>query len=154
MRMRNTAPVDDDFPRMMDDFDRELDNTRIFLDESSEQKSSDLTFEALNETNTERCEDVFHTINHWSPTDWACAFAGEAGEVCNAVKKLRRLDDGTNTAKDPQTAEEAIQAIAMELADTIIYADLLATRLGIDLSKAIIQKFNIVSIRMGSDLKL
>ncbi len=64
------------------------------------------------------------------------------------------MEDGTNTAKDPQTMEEGIQDIADELADTIIYADLLAMRLGIDLSEAIRSKFNVVSDRMKSDIKL
>lgn len=104
--------------------------------------------------NVERCEQVFHPLNHWSPTDWACAMAGEAGETCNAVKKLRRLDDGTNTAKDPRTEAEHLESIASEIADTIIYCDLLAARLGIDLPDAIRRKFNEVSDRMKSNVRL
>ena len=86
--------------------------------------------------------------------EWACAMAGEAGEVCNAVKKLKRLANGTNTAKDPQTEVEAIAAISGEIADTICYLDLLAARLGINLSDAIRKKFNEVSVRMGSPVVL
>ena len=82
------------------------------------------------------------------------ALAGECGEMCNAVKKLRRLEDGTNTAKDPQTPEAAIAAVADELADTIIYADLLAARLGINLGEAVRSKFNQVSDRMNCEIKL
>jgi len=108
----------------------------------------------LRDANVKRCEEVFHKLNHWTPTDWACAMAGEAGEVCNAVKKLRRLADGTNTAKDPQSEAEAIKQIGYELADTIIYADLLAARLGIDLSEYIEAKFNQVSRRMNSTVRL
>lgn len=113
-----------------------------------------LDFDTLRHANVERCEQVFHKLYHWTPTDWACAFAGEAGEACNAVKKLRRHDDGTNTAKDPATKKELVTTIAAEIADTIIYADLLAARLGINLSDAIRQKFNVVSERMKSDVKL
>jgi NTP pyrophosphatase (non-canonical NTP hydrolase) len=80
--------------------------------------------------------------------------AGEAGEVCNAVKKLRRLVDGTNTAKDPQSESECVKAIGKELADTIIYCDLLAARLGLDLSTEIEAKFNEVSRRMNSSIRL
>jgi NTP pyrophosphatase (non-canonical NTP hydrolase) len=80
--------------------------------------------------------------------------AGEAGEVCNAVKKLRRLEDGTNPAKDPQTESEAIKDIGAELADTVIYCDLLAARLGLDLSVEIRAKFNEVSRRMNSSVRL
>ena len=107
-----------------------------------------LQFDQLRSANVTRCNNVFHSLESWTPTDWACAMAGEVGEACNAVKKLRRLDDGTNTAKDPQNKEDAIAAIAKELADTVIYADLLAARLGINLSDAVVQKFNEVSDRM------
>lgn len=108
----------------------------------------------LRVANVKRCEQVFHPLNAWSPTDWACAMAGEAGEACDAVKKLRRLDSGANTEKDPQTELEAINNIAKELADTVIYVDLLAARLGIDLGDAIKDKFNEVSVRMNSDVFL
>lgn len=114
----------------------------------------DLSLLRLRAFNVARCEDVFHPVEDWTPTEWAVAFAGEAGEVCNAVKKLRRLADGTNTAKDPQTDEQAVEAIASELADTIIYADLLAARLGIDLSEAVIRKFNEVSNLRKSNVLL
>ena len=83
--------------------------------------------------------DAFHPINHWSPTDWACAFAGEVGEACNLIKKRRRGEDIPT------------QDIAYEIADAIIYADLLAARLGISLEDAVREKFNIVSDRVGSN---
>lgn len=108
----------------------------------------------LREANVRRCEEVFHSLHSWSPTDWACAMAGEAGEVCNAVKKLRRHEDGTNTAKDPQTEWDCRLQIAAEIADTIIYLDLLAARLDIDLASAIRFKFNAVSDRMKSTVRL
>ena len=80
--------------------------------------------------------------------------AGECGETCNAVKKLRRLQDATNTDKDPQTRQDAIRQIADEIADTIIYADLLAASLRIDLDRAITSKFNAVSRRMNTAIVL
>jgi NTP pyrophosphatase (non-canonical NTP hydrolase) len=80
--------------------------------------------------------------------------AGEAGEACNAVKKLRRHADGMNTAEDPATEAECVAAIAVELADTVIYADLLAARLGIDLGDAVREKFNTVSVLRGADERL
>lgn len=61
--------------------------------------------------------------------------AGECGEACNLVKKLRR---GENIHKDH---------IAHELADLVIYADLLAARLNINLGAAVVEKFNMVSDR-------
>lgn len=113
-----------------------------------------LTFNRLRDTNVGRCEEVFHPLLSWSPAEWAVAMAGECGEVCNVVKKLRRLQDGTNTAKDPQTFQECKDLIAAELADTVIYADLLAARLCIDLGDAIKSKFNVVSDRMQSSYRL
>lgn len=105
-----------------------------------------LDFDSLRCANVQRCEKIFHSVNDWTPAEWACALAGEAGEAYNAVKKLRRLSDGTNTLKDPQTEGEAIDAIAEELADIIIYADLLAIRLEINLGEVVRTKFNAVSI--------
>ena len=113
-----------------------------------------LTFDALRAQNVARCVSVFHPLEDWTPSDWACAMAGESGEACNAVKKLRRHQDGTNTDKDPVTEEDCIAAIAKELADTVIYADLLAARLGIDLGEAVRQKFNAVSEKRGAPQRL
>ena len=115
---------------------------------------SNLTFAQLHEAVVARTEEVFHKVHDWTPTDWACAMAGECGEACNAVKKIRRLETNTNTAKDPQTLEEATVAVADELADTIIYANLLAARLGIDLGQAVVRKFNLVSLRMSATVYL
>lgn len=111
-----------------------------------------LSFDNFRHVNETRCELDFRPIASWSASDWAVALAGECGEVCDAVKKLNRLSDGTNTAKDPQTLDEHIENIAMELADTVCYADLLAARLGIDLGAAVRRKFNIVSKRMNSNI--
>lgn len=105
-----------------------------------------LTFERLRSVNVERCKEVFHPLTSWSLSDWAVAMAGECGEACNVVKKYRRFQDGTNTAKDPQTVDEIRDALAAELADTVIYADLLAARAGIDLGDAVREKFNAVSV--------
>jgi NTP pyrophosphatase (non-canonical NTP hydrolase) len=92
--------------------------------------------------NVERCEQVFHKLNYWQPWEWSNAMAGEVGEVCNLTKKMLR-NEVINT-----------EEIAKEIADVIIYADLLAARLGIDLEEAIIEKFNEVSKRRKSDIFL
>lgn len=90
--------------------------------------------------NTERCEQVFHVLNDWEPWDWSNAMAGEVGEVCNLTKKMLR---GEKIDREE---------IADEIADVIIYADLLAARLTIDLEEAIIKKFNKVSTERGSTI--
>ncbi len=115
---------------------------------------SKLNFSDLRVANLDRNDEGFPPINDWSPAEWACAMAGECSEVCNAVVKLMRVYDSTNTEKDPQTIQEARQAIADELGDLITYADLLAARLGIDLSMAVKRKFNAVSKRINSTVTL
>jgi len=103
-----------------------------------------LTFAALRKTNVARCEKAFHALTAWSAQDWACALAGEVGKACNIVKKMRRGDAGPDARRD----------LGSELADTIIYADLLAAREGIDLEAAVIAKFNEVSRRRNCDIFL
>lgn len=113
-------------------------------DEKLTGRPPTLTFEALADANEARCEsEAFgHSIRDWSPTDWGCALAGEAGEACNKLKKLHRGDD--------ITANE----IAEELADVVIYADLTAQRLGIALGTAVRDKFNAKSQEVGSNVFL
>lgn len=101
---------------------------------------SEITFENLRAANEARCEPSFHAIDAWNPLEWAGAMAGEAGEACNKAKKLRRGE-----AIDPLE-------IGKEIADTVIYADLLAQRLGLRLEDLVANKFNEVSIRVGSDV--
>ena len=101
-----------------------------------------LSFQRLREANVERCNDAYHPINSWSESDWATALAGECGEVCGVVKRRRRGEPVPN------------RALADELADVVIYADLLAARSGIDLSDAIQRKFNETSRKVGSEVEL
>ncbi|MGE0294918.1 MAG: hypothetical protein AB7P97_21435 [Hyphomonadaceae bacterium] len=104
----------------------------------------------FSELNKQRCLR-WHPegLESWSLSDWAVALAGEAGEVCDAVKKLNRVRDGLVGNREGVTEETLREAIGKELADTVIYADLLATRLGFDLGWLIQQKFNEVSERTG-----
>lgn len=101
----------------------------------------------LAKANRDRCNEVFHPIDAWSPTDWACAMGGECGEVLNLVKKGRR----ENADPDWWTYEFRLD-IGREIADMVIYADLLCQRLGISLEDAIREKFNEVSRETGSDI--
>ncbi len=126
-----------------------------------------LNFDELRAANVARCGKIWPPTNEWTPTDWACAMAGEAGEACNEVKKLRRIaatpeqaliGDG-HGADDRQWAadtsyRQGVNRVAMELADLIIYADLLAERMGIDLAAAVVAKFNKVSAENGCDVTL
>lgn len=113
-----------------------------------------ISFDHLREQNVKRCRAIFHGLEEWSPADWAVAMAGECGEACNVVKKLRRIVDGTNTEKDPRSEEECIELISLELADLVIYCDLLTARLDIDLGIAVQYKFNAVSELRKSHIRL
>ena len=90
--------------------------------------SGDLTFRQVTKANVARC-DRWHDggLNDWSVSDWAVAMAGEAGEVCNAVKKLRRVEDEISNISDPDrqlsTRQEAAGKIGEELADTFLYPE-------------------------------
>jgi NTP pyrophosphatase (non-canonical NTP hydrolase) len=99
--------------------------------------------EQLHEVNEMRSEAAFgFPLTDWSPMEWGCAIAGEAGELANFLKK--KVRDGVDNKDD----------IAKEMADVIIYIDLLSSLLEIDLPAAIRNKFNEVSDRKGVDIKL
>jgi NTP pyrophosphatase (non-canonical NTP hydrolase) len=98
----------------------------------------------LRRKNPERCKAFGHSVNDMPVTFWATALAGETGELCNLIKKVERGD----------FILDANGLIGREAADIIIYLDLLCYRLNIDLQAAIIQKFNEVSDRVKSPVKL
>lgn len=79
----------------------------------------------------------------WSPAQWLQAVTGELGEYANIRKKYERGD---------LNEEEFIKQASKELADVQIYLDILAFRLGIDLGDATRDKFNEVSLRVGSNI--
>lgn len=113
-----------------------------------------LSFRDLQNANSTRCNRWHPTgLKEWSVTDWATATVGELGEACNAIKKLRRIETGAQNINDPgrqlTEREAAVRAIGEELADTIIYLDLLAQRLGIELECEVVNKFNKTSERYG-----
>lgn len=103
-----------------------------------------LTLSALQKAAVERNEKSMKCAG-WAQADWMTALVGEVGEMANLMKKVRRGDF---------TLEEARQKIAHEIADIQGYLPLLAQSLGIDLEAATVEKFDIVSVRVGSPIKL
>ena len=83
----------------------------------------------------------------WSIAEWTNAMAGEAGEACNVAKKLIRGDYGDDT-------ELGIGELMDEIADVVIYADLVCQRMGRRLETAVFNKFNEVSERIKCDVRL
>lgn len=117
-----------------------------------------LTFKKLSQTNFERCEKHFHPVVDWTETDWACALAGEVGELCNFIKKRKRIFDKLKkqipTRKDYKKLEALKLECKKEIGDVQSYLDLISTRLGVSLEEAITDKFNEVSLRVNSKHKL
>ena len=110
-----------------------------------------MRFAEFTELNTLRCE-IWHPgfpNEDWNLADWSNAMCGEAGEAANVVKKIRRWEStGKQGALDAPPAE-LLDQLADEIGDVYAYLDLLATKAGIDIEKAIVRKFNRVSIREG-----
>lgn len=94
----------------------------------------------------------------WSPAQWLQATVGELGELANLRKKFERGDIDAETF-----GREA----AKELADVATYLDILARRIldvvrmgavieahptGVDLGRAVMDKFNEVSRRVGCEI--
>jgi NTP pyrophosphatase (non-canonical NTP hydrolase) len=117
-------------------------------------KEGPLTFDRVTTINTHRSARWHEQASEpWNGADWGNALAGEVGEACNVIKKLRRLD--TNTAnKKAKTRADYLADLAYELADAYLYLDLVADYYGINLPKAIVEKFNMVSEREGFSEKL
>lgn len=126
-----------------------------------------LTIDHFIEVNKER-RAQWHTDDHepWNGADWAGAMMGEAGEVAeevlalvglafltqagghaaDTVKKLRRDETGLKGNRGVEF-DELKKKLGFELADTFAYLCLLADHYEIDISQAIIDKFNEVSVK-------
>jgi NTP pyrophosphatase (non-canonical NTP hydrolase) len=94
---------------------------------------------ALREFAAERDWEVFHT-----PKNLAMALAGEAGEV---VEHFQWLTAEQSAALD----EEGREAVALELADVLLYLVRLADVLGVDLGAAARRKMAINAQRYPAD---
>ena len=104
-----------------------------------------LTFREFQDLNKRRCEEGFgHPVAfdepYWPFQNWALAIAGEAGELCNLVKKCLRGDF---------TIEEKRSEILAELADVMTYCDLAMSALDADTASELKGKFDEVSRRIG-----
>jgi NTP pyrophosphatase (non-canonical NTP hydrolase) len=88
----------------------------------------------------------WHPEDNWSTLEWTGAMAGEAGEAANVAKKLKRFDSGMSQAL-VQTREELVKKLGAELADTIMYAVMVARKEGINLKEAILEKYNLTCLQ-------
>ena len=128
-------------------------------------KSSSLRFDELRDANVRRLPEfknpkgeTAHSKSDgsdWTPLEWGGATAGEVGELLNLLKKLRRGDVTLDEPVDPADPSYTYRDwMAAECADVVCYLDHVANQLGIDLGEAVRKKFNEVSDRVGSKVKL
>lgn len=101
-------------------------------------------FQKINSQRAQRWHPGFPNDASWSGSDWSNAMAGECGEACNIVKKLRRAEENLTGELDPLPGDLRAM-LGEEIADTITYAFLLAEYYGIDVGKEVAAKFNKVS---------
>lgn len=73
---------------------------------------------------------------------------GEVGEALNVIKKLERQRLGIKGSRD------SVEHLAEELADVIICTDLIAMMYDINLNKAVAEKFNMTSLKVGLNTKM
>lgn len=113
-------------------------------------------FDYLRTVNATRCErwhpgfpNELIKDEEWNIAEWTNAMQGEAGEAGNIAKKIRRLDCNRVGRKSEEDRDELIERLAEEVADTVIYADLVLAKIGVDLWSAIVKKFNKTSEEYG-----
>lgn len=103
-----------------------------------------LTFDRLRLANVARCEQSFYPLDERDLASWLLCVTGELGELAETLNGKRR---GVPVDLD-------LAAVAGELSDVVTYLDLLAARAGIDLGRAVAEKFDVVSERVGSPIRL
>lgn len=107
----------------------------------------EITFSTLRTANHKR-QIEWDTENQITLAYRGNELAGETGEACNIIKKLERERMGIRGSRSTK------KALAEELADVIICADLIAMQEGIDLADAIKNKFNATSTKYGLNTTL
>jgi hypothetical protein len=113
-------------------------------------------FRDLREANLERVK-LWHPgfpAGEWTIADWTNAMAGEAGEACNISKKIRRIESGLKGRPDELDRGVLDDLLAEEIADVVIYADLVMAKEGLRLWPNVVAKFNKTSIEHGFPQRL
>lgn len=104
----------------------------------------------FSERNRRRCESpngFNHQLSDWNLSDWGVAVAGEAGEMCNVIKKLNRYRDGISG--NTKSREELMEDLKREIGDVAVYLDLLAQAIGCDLETLREDVFQRKSLAIG-----
>ncbi len=105
-------------------------------------------FDALRQANLARAKEWNPTGVDTGPGFAGLELAGEVGELCNLLKKAERARLGlVGGSVSPA-------AIAEELADVVICADLVGLALGLDVWPIVVAKFNATSEAKGFGTRL
>lgn len=99
-------------------------------------------FECLRDANRSRQKE-WHENGDPGASYKGNEMAGEAGEVCNVIKKLERERMGSRGSR------ATLEDLADELGDVVICLDLIAEHYGIALWEAVAKKFNKTSAKNG-----
>lgn len=104
----------------------------------------------ISATNRSRCARWHMEGEEWSAADWGNALAGETGELCNVIKKIRRRETGVlPTPYNTPEMHELMSKVKDEIADVFLYLDLVACHFNLELEECIFPKFNKVSEAQG-----
>ena len=104
---------------------------------------SGASFERLRELNTRRVALCGRAL------ELAGAMSGEPGEAADFAEKIGRLADRCNVNTGGADRSAMVKHLGKELADIVIFADLLAASEGINLGQAVAEKFDEVSARVN-----
>ena len=113
-----------------------------------------MDLEAISKVNRARAERWHAGGEPWTASDWSNALAGETGELCNVVKKVRRHEThvdrlSTGRAYNTPDLDTLLASVREEIADVFLYLDLVAHHFGLSLEECIFPKFNRVSEIQG-----
>ena len=110
-----------------------------------------LTFKYFSNLNKKRCESpkpngFNENIKEFGPDHWIKAVFEEVGEISGAILGM----SGKKERKKHLTREDALD----EIGDAVACLDLLAQSLDSTLGECAIRKFNKISDRIGSNIKI
>jgi NTP pyrophosphatase (non-canonical NTP hydrolase) len=115
-----------------------------------EEKRVKLDIALFSKLSADRAETGFKTYRNVPILYWTTAICGEAGELCNMIKKIERVRYGGIDGGSSYTAADLEKSdIAEEIGGVFIYLNLLSSLLEIDMEAAIIKTFNDKSKKYG-----
>lgn len=106
----------------------------------------------LQKVNQERLKRWHSDSEPWTLLEYAGAMCGESGEAANFAKKIKRIHQRLPNFKRGLATDkinELNQALAKEVADSIIYSLIILSELDMDASEVIANVYDQKSIEYG-----